>query len=129
MATTTNPCLRRGPGRPPAYQVPPDVAELAGRALDALAVLPTATPTVDQLAAAVTAAAAELAHALDALERAELVERWRDGPGPGSARVMLSERAARRLGLALAPGGDRWRGPAGPGSGGEIRPRRSPGSR
>ena len=118
---TRHPCLRRGCGRPPLgftpVPVPAAVVVLAGRVLNALAGLATATPTVEQLAASLGTPAEALTPTLEA---AELVEAWRDGHPRGSCRVMLSSVAAGRLGLAPAPGGEYWREAAstvGPGAG------------
>jgi hypothetical protein len=73
----------------------------------------TATPAVPQLADAlaergIARGRPELAAILRGMERHELVESWPDPIRAGVARVMLSAVAARRLGLALAPKGDRW---------------------
>lgn len=83
-----------------------------------MAALPTATPTPGDLADAMGRPAGELAPTLDWLADAELVERWPDPLRPGVSRLMLSAVAAARLGLTLAPAGDRWRpgtAPTGPG--------------
>jgi hypothetical protein len=78
---------------------------LAFNVMVAMAALPP-TPEVADLAAELGWAVDELARVLDAMERCGLIERWREG---ATARVMLSAVALGRLGLRLAPRGDRWR--------------------
>jgi hypothetical protein len=84
--------------------------------LDALAEMPTATPTAAELAETLSAAGmpclrAELAATLRAMEREGLVESWPDPGHPAEVRVMLSTIAIRRLGVTLSPRGDRWQWP------------------
>ena len=97
-------------GRPrrrrPRCPYPARIAD-ASAVLAALATLPT-TPAVADLAAALQWPPAKLAAVLDAMERSDLVERWMDPDHRGKVRVMLSARSLLRLGLALAPRGDRW---------------------
>lgn len=108
--------VRRRRGRPRGTPAPS--RRLAAEVLRTMAALPTATPTPDDLADAMGRPAGELTPTLDWLADAELVERWPDPRRLGVVRLMLSAVAAARLGLTLAPTGDRWRPgkvPTGPG--------------
>jgi hypothetical protein len=107
--TPSPPAPRRKPGRPPGPN-PKRRRDRLAQAVDVLAALARLppTPAVAELAAAVGWPAAKLAGVLDALGRSGLIERWPDTDDPGRVRVMLSARALARLGLVLAPRGDRW---------------------
>lgn len=80
--------------------------------LDALAALGT-TPAVAEIGAALASLDSPrerpgLVAILRGMERVGLVETWPDPARTGEVRVMLLAVALRRLGLALAPRGDRW---------------------
>ena len=87
------PCSRRWPGSPP-------------------------TPEVAELAAELGWTGLELAPTLDAMERSGLIERWSEA---ASIRVLLSAVALARLGLRLAPKGDRWNPDRPPVDAGRVR--------
>jgi DNA-binding IclR family transcriptional regulator len=66
------------------------------------------TPDVGELAGSLRWPTAKLSPVLAAMRRSGLVETWDDPDRPGVSRVMFSARALARLGLVLAPRGDRW---------------------
>jgi hypothetical protein len=98
--------VRKKRRRPRAGKPSPRVI-LASEVLTVMATLPT-TPTATRLASALRWPTEKLTPILTSLERAGLVERWPDPDRAGDVRVMLSARSLARLGLALAPRGDRW---------------------
>ena len=105
----------RPPRRKLAPRRQPPATHAASRAdiLRTLAALPTATPSVEELADAIrirpgTPERTELADAIRDMERGGAVETWPDPERPGRLRVMLSASTASRLGLALSRRGDRW---------------------
>jgi hypothetical protein len=102
----SSPADRKKRRRPRTWK-PSHRITLAGEVLAVMPTLPT-TPTVARLASALRWPPEKLTPILSSLERAGLVERWSDPDRVGDARVMLSARSLARLGLALAPRGDRW---------------------
>jgi hypothetical protein len=106
---SATPAPRRKPGRPPGPN-PRRCRDRLAQAVDVLAALARLppTPAVADLVAAVGWPDATLDEVLNAMGRAGLVERWPDPDVSGRVRVMLSARALARLGLVLAPRGDRW---------------------
>src|SRR4051794_31571632 len=67
-------------------------AEFNRRVLETLARMPTTTPTVAELAAALGVDPGELGPALAELDRTGRVERWADPERAGGVRLMLSAR-------------------------------------
>jgi hypothetical protein len=111
MLTATLPFPPSPPaaGSPPRRGRPKNPPPIARDVLEALAALPSTTPTVATLAAALGRTPAELVPVLNAMEQCAQVETWPDAERAGTVRVMLSARTAQRLGLELSPAGDRWR--------------------
>jgi hypothetical protein len=103
-----SPPRRRAPRRKRKKRCRPSETRKAVEVLTALATMPTVAPTARELADGVGLTPLAPAPILDKLERTGLLERWTDWARPGTARVMLSARAAARLGLTLVRKGDRW---------------------
>jgi DNA-binding IclR family transcriptional regulator len=99
-------------------------------AIEVLSTLARMAPTValSELAASLGWTVEALRPIVRSLAGSGMVESWPDPDKAGSTRVMLSTRALRRIGLTLAPKGDRWnpdRPPEGPIKIRQGRPRRT----
>lgn len=78
--------------------------------LDRMAELPTATPKLDEVAAAVGWEVDRMRARVELMADHGIVETWRDAD---AVRVLISAKSADALGLVLSRRGDRWVGAAG----------------
>jgi hypothetical protein len=103
------PTTAAAPEGPPGEWCPSSYPDI----LSALAGMPTAMPTVLELAGRLRLAPGpaevkRLTRALRRMERAGILESWPDPDTPHVTRIMISAHAAGRLGLSLAACGRRW---------------------